>query len=294
MVKNLFSIKKTTKIDFFLKAILLKFLIFFNKKSKSDIKVFYNKDFISQIISINGTFEEESLYLITSFLKKNFNLRKKNILDIGGNIGNHSIYFSKYFRKVYSFEPHPTNFLINKLNTKNFKNIHTFNLAIGEKKKRSYIYENSESMGGHSFLKNTIKNKVKKKYPVKMVTLDNLINKFNNAFVMKLDVERYELQVIKGGLKFINKFRPIILFENHKNEKNVINLLIKNDYKICYIKPSIEFKSFFLKRLINLRDYLFGKDMKIIYESNNIPNVAHGNLIAIPKENSKFKNLWKI
>ena len=111
---------------------------------------------------------------------------------------------------------------------------------------------------------------------------------------MKLDVERYELQVIKGGLKFINKFRPIILFENHKNEKNVINLLIKNDYKICYIKPSIEFKSFFLKRLINLRDYLFGKDMKIIYESNNIPNVAHGNLIAIPKENSKFKNLWKI
>ena len=70
MVKNLFSIKKTTKIDFFLKAILLKFLIFFNKKSKSDIKVFYNKDFISQIISINGTFEEESLYLIISFLKK--------------------------------------------------------------------------------------------------------------------------------------------------------------------------------------------------------------------------------
>ena len=127
-----------------------------------------------------------------------------------------------------------------------------------------------------------------------MESLDNLKNKFNNVFVIKLDVERYELQVIRGGLKFINKFRPIILFENHKNEKNVINLLIKNEYKICYIASSSNFKNFFLKRLVNLRDYLFGKEMKIIYENNHIPNIAHGNLIAIPKENSKFKNLWKI
>lgn len=49
------------------------------------------------------------------------------IYDIGANIGNHTIYFKKYYdaNKIYSFEPVPANFeLLNKnIQENNLKNI---------------------------------------------------------------------------------------------------------------------------------------------------------------------------
>ena len=43
------------------------------------------------------------------------------VLDIGANIGNHSLFFSNYFYKVLSFEPHPKIFKVLAINTEDKK-----------------------------------------------------------------------------------------------------------------------------------------------------------------------------
>ena len=52
-------------------------------------------------------------------------------IDVGANIGNHSIFFSKFFKKVYSFEPQESVFklLENNVNMNNLENIKIFILT---------------------------------------------------------------------------------------------------------------------------------------------------------------------
>ena len=63
----------------------------------------YKRDYIQQQILFRKTFYEEKVFeKINEFIKKDF-----TFLDIGSNIGNHIIYFSKIWKakKVYGFEP---------------------------------------------------------------------------------------------------------------------------------------------------------------------------------------------
>tara|TARA_A100001011_G_scaffold37995_1_gene35984 strand:- start:552 stop:1424 length:873 start_codon:yes stop_codon:yes gene_type:complete len=289
-MKTLFHIKSKTSFLSFFKLLVFKLFVKINNETESQIKVLHNKDYISQTISIFGTFEEETLKLIVNFLKKNFKIRDKNIIDGGSNIGNHSIVFSQYFKKIYSYEPHPINYLINKINTKSFKNIEVFNYALGDKKKKSVLFEDPKGMGGHSFLKTSISNKLKKKHTVKMITLDSLKHRLKNIFLIKLDVENYEFQVLKGGLSFISKYRPIIIYECKIGNENINKLLIKNNYKIFYIKFPNDFKNFFIKRLNNFKELFTGRRIEIIHDDNKIPKMNHGNLIAIPEEKTNRLN----
>ena len=102
-----------------------------------------------------------------------------------------------------------------------------------------------------------------------------------------MEVEGYGLQVLEGGLNFIKKNRPIIIYENKINEKKVNKLLIENNYRIYYIEFPNDFKNFFHKRFNNLKELIVGKKIKIIYNNNKIPRMDHGNLIAIPAEKVK-------
>ena len=58
------------------------------------------------------------------------------MLDIGGNIGQHSLLLAPYCKEIYSFEPIPKVFksFKNSINANHYKNITLQNIAIGNKK----------------------------------------------------------------------------------------------------------------------------------------------------------------
>ena len=60
-------------------------------------------DYISAHINIYGRFEDPLL----DWLEKNLAdfLHDKAVVDIGANIGNHSLAFAKFAREVHAFEP---------------------------------------------------------------------------------------------------------------------------------------------------------------------------------------------
>jgi len=130
------------------------------------------------------------------------------VLDIGANIGNHSIYFSKFiFDKTFSFETNPTNFMLLQEN-KRINNIEDNKLILHKVaiSDGNYSYTNHDFIGnmGRSFISEGDGELITKK-----------LDDFNlpKVSLIKMDVEGHELKVLKGATKLIGRDFPHIVLE---------------------------------------------------------------------------------
>ena len=77
----------------------------FKKLYSFNPAMFFN-DTLSSELMINGVFDRDELDLVSNIIDKEI------FIDIGANIGNHTLYFKNSFKKIYSFEPHPKTYKI--------------------------------------------------------------------------------------------------------------------------------------------------------------------------------------
>ena len=168
-------------------------------------------DDIGLRVSLYGRFENNELNVLKHKVFNKIDCNNSSCLDIGANIGNHSIFFDKFFSKVYSFEPHPDNFYLLKFNCKNYKNIKTFEFGASDidENKEMYIAADTD-MGRNSLLIEKVeisnKNKIdEKKINVDLKNLDNFLEKekIDKIKFIKIDVERYEYKALKGLKKIL-------------------------------------------------------------------------------------------
>jgi FkbM family methyltransferase len=162
------------------------------------------------------------------------------VIDIGANVGSHTLPLANSVGdkgKVYAIEPVP--WALDKLRK---------NLALNH-----FSDENAEFSLRASF-KTTSENPVNEngglseswwsaceKVSVKVDTLDNFIVKENipHVDVIKLDVDGFEVKVLKGAERILQSFKPIILMElapswlKEKGDsiEELLSYLIKCGYK---------------------------------------------------------------
>ena len=118
--------------------------VYENTETKNSFVV-YN-DIIGYNIINKGFYEIDELQLLkTSF---NESVGSKIFLDIGSNVGNHSVFLSDTFKKVLSFEPQVFTFKLLEYNTKNFQNIEVFNYGIDETSRTTNFYIPNNNKGG--------------------------------------------------------------------------------------------------------------------------------------------------
>lgn len=208
----------------------------FNNKEYIDklpILVDAHSEIGKQIISY-GYAEKHLLTTLFNNIKNKEILNQIISLDIGANIGSHSIFFSNYFKRVLSFEPVKRTFKILELNTEKIKNINLFNLALSDTSKKSMIYVN-HSASGLSSLEN--KSESLHKEEIKTQILDDLnILKKGEIGLIKIDVEGHEINVLKGGMETIKKTSPLILIEYQgSNRKELLSLIKELSYDKFYI-----------------------------------------------------------
>jgi FkbM family methyltransferase len=232
----------------------------------------YSFDYIGTTISIDGVYEVRELDLINCFFEEHYSDDLKGTcLDIGSNIGNHSVYFSKMFNKVRSFEPNPHPFKLLRINTENYKNIHISNFGLSDQHCSATFFTSKSNIGGSS-----LHGKSGEKIQVQLETLDELNFNGENISFVKIDVEGNELQVLKGGENFFKEHSPIIAFEQHSHEffkgsTLVINKLKSYGYSnfYCiktsplYIKPFMPFKN-----VIRLAHHLIFGGSKLLVKQN--------------------------
>jgi len=182
--------------------------------------IIYNNDLISSIIKNTNDFYEIEIF--NKF--KSFIPNKGVFLDIGANIGNHSIMFATHFDniKIYSFEPLFDNFTILNFNIQKYPNIYPLKVAVGSTCGLAHISStNTNNQGGAAL------SAIGEKIPV--IDLDSF--NFENISFIKIDVEGHEFSVIEGSIKTIINCRPVIWIEDFTG--NTINYLVNNfGYKI--------------------------------------------------------------
>lgn len=163
----------------------------------------------------------------TSYL---LNQDKKGIfIDVGTHIGRYSIILAKKGWEVFSFEPLKSNFNQLKLNislNKIGENLHLYNIGLGNKKgKQTIFYERHK--GGEASL---IFHKEHSAEKIIIDKLDNILKfKKTGKVILKIDVEGFEYQVLKGASNFIKKNKPEIFIEiwdeDKKKDHELLNRL---------------------------------------------------------------------
>jgi len=244
---------KTKQKIFFAKIIYNLIRIFFPEKIKvkrNDIEWSLNlSEAIDLHIFIFGSFEKE-----IANIAKNLQLQKFNkIIDIGANFGVQSLQFAKNFSgsKIYSIEP--TNYAFDKftknlsLNPKFSKNIFPFQIFLGSKEKviPPFIYSSWNLVSkGTKHTKHLGEKKSTEES--NSLTLDEfvIINKISNVDFIKLDVDGFEYDVLKGGMNFLMEKKPPIFMELAPylykeygyNKEKILNLITSLNYNFYDLK----------------------------------------------------------
>ena len=132
----------------------------------------------------------------------------KNVLDIGGNIGQFSLTLSHVLKdaaKIDILEPNSEIFELLTKNTHGKKNIRTFNYGVGKKGTQHIFYTPGKSATGSVFKSNTTNHTKAKKTKIKMVNDIAELTGRSKYDLVKIDVEGYEYQLLEAIKPFAAK-----------------------------------------------------------------------------------------
>lgn len=223
-------------------SILTSFLILTNKniftiKFKNIFMKINILDPVDKEIFFKNAYEEKQMNILVDNIKYSKNAI---FIDIGANKGVYSLTLAKKFEKlkIYAYEPVLNTFknllhniYLNKLTNR----IKTFNFGLSDTsgikkmiaiKRRNYIQS-----GGYSFKinKSIQKDNIIENYNTKIG--DKVLNFENKKLFIKIDVEGYEINVLKGIKYLLKKNKVFIQIEIfNKNFKTVNSFLKKNNF----------------------------------------------------------------
>jgi FkbM family methyltransferase len=164
-----------------------------------------------------GEYESGMLFIFKRFLSKN-----DIVLDVGANIGFISLVVANFVGDgglVYAFEPHPEIYQIleENIDINSLKNICPMNIALGSKLSKAKIYEHLNiNRASASLFRTKNIDEEESKWQTKVTTIDLLIEKRKIKIpkLIKIDVEGFELEVIKGAKKLLSSQRaPALCIE---------------------------------------------------------------------------------
>lgn len=180
-----------------------------------------------------GSYEEDKQKLLTEL-----SLEGTTVLDIGANVGFFSILLSRLVGatgKVISFEPLPRNieFIRQHIRLNKIDNIEIISAAVSDKIGKMKFATSHLHAQGYLTDKGDLE--------VSMNTLDSLDNLNNPVSLVKIDVEGAEANVLRGGEKFFQEYRPIILLATHgKNQVNDCQVILHEyNYSMALINKDL-------------------------------------------------------
>lgn len=151
-------------------------------------------------------------------------IKEKNIIDVGGFIGDSAIVFSPYTNKtIYSFEASPVNFNKIKLNMElnNVKNVTPVNLALGDKidGKVSIV----SILGDDSCIQTAYADDSDNS--ISSTTLDKFVdeNKIDVGLI-KVDIEGFEQYFLKGAENTIKTQKPALLISIYHKPDDYLHI----------------------------------------------------------------------
>lgn len=171
-------------------------------------------------------FESEIKKIIQSY-------RGELFIDIGANIGIHTVTASKCFNRVLAIEPHPIN--VRKMNAR-LKKRKITNVTIHEVAITNYTglgrLHISTNPGGHSLRDETGEGTIL----VRVSRLQDLITDEKQFDLIKVDVEGAEWDVLRGAILIMPKIQGwIIELHNTNKRRELISLMRSFGYNTRWL-----------------------------------------------------------
>ena len=229
-------------------------------KIKKLIKCILNLQYIrSYVKGVSPLFE------LSKLLKKINTI--ETLIDVGSNKGQFILITKKFFPNIsiHSFEPLNEELSIQKSILKN-NNIYYYNLALGNEENEDNIYI-TKRKDSSSLLKPKIgiseiykTNEIRK---IKISTIDKIfLNKnLKKPILLKLDVQGYEMNVLRGSNQYLRNIDYIIceisysdVYEKQAMSDEIINHLNTNNFEIFERCNKTKFKGKYFQE-----DILFKK-----------------------------------
>jgi FkbM family methyltransferase len=153
-------------------------------------------------------------------------------VDVGAHVGKYSFYASRLVGDsglVIAIEPHPKNMknLKKGIRLNGLSNVVTVQKACSNYRGRGFLKEDTLS-AKHELAQKTTK------LTVDVDTLDNILHtvRIKKVSTVKIDVNRYEYQVLQGTRKTLSEFKPQLIVEvNFGNKRKISEYLNKWNYK---------------------------------------------------------------
>jgi FkbM family methyltransferase len=182
----------------------------------------FPRDWIGRAIVVDGLYERDLLELLARRVFPKLSRPGAVVLDVGANIGNHTVFFSRYFQRVIAFEPNPVaqhilraNILLNAC-----AGVEVLEYGLGAQEQELFLHVPAGNLGAARFCAEpqvraeAFKGMLRKGDDV----IPKLLAPGASIAFVKIDVEGFELDVIDGLEQTLQVHRPVVAFESHASE----------------------------------------------------------------------------
>lgn len=186
----------------------------------------------------------------------NTDISKLVILDVGAHIGFFTSYAINYSNKVkvLAMEPEGKNTsLFEIVNGKSMyqNNVTLFKMAAWKFNGLIPFHFEKNNSANNMFSINS-------KFTIPAITIDSLVETYETSlFLVKIDVQGYELEVLQGALKTLSILNPLLIIEIDENAlkyRNSSGVELVNFLEVNGYKPwNIETDKFFEKNELNIQ-----------------------------------------
>jgi FkbM family methyltransferase len=212
---------------------------FAKKVTASEHKFFLDvSSGVDRAILTSGAFEKAILEIIqTVCTGTNYT---DQMIDIGANIGNHSVSLSGFFKNIASVEPNPVIFKVLEANIlrNSIKNVQCYNFGLAEKASSATLVATSanhslgkvkqhSTLGADAF--NIEDSDFDIEHAIQLESVSVFFTKFsglNQKTFIKIDVEGMEQEILSQLVPFIHAEEPIVGFEWYVREQPGIKDII--------------------------------------------------------------------
>jgi FkbM family methyltransferase len=176
-----------------------------------DMYVDVQESWVSREVDLRGIHEEHILEKIIQNLEPG-----DTFVDVGANVGQHSLFAAKKIGSagyVIACEPIPSSAenVQKSIEVNKFNQMKVVQKAISNTTEDTHFYHYGYSdISGKS---NNFSDKESNKITVAQTTLDIELEQCSRVDLIKIDVEGYEMDVLRGAKKIIEKFKPAIILE---------------------------------------------------------------------------------
>jgi FkbM family methyltransferase len=182
-------------------------------------------DEVSEEIIVAGLYEEALLLPLFDTLLAPLRpaFARQTALDVGANIGNHSLYFARHFGRVLAFEPNPTTLAVLRCNLALSPGpalVDVVPVGLGDRDGEfSFLQNESGNLGGSGFAFAGITRG--KEVVCSLRRGDDLLTPEllqGPVGLVKLDIEGAELAALQGLAATLRRDQPVVLFESNRRD----------------------------------------------------------------------------